>query len=346
MEKMSAFRLYRDGHYGVEQVQVPEISDDEVLVRVRGAAICHSDVDFITGKRSPVFSGDSITLGHEYAGEVAAVGKNVRDFSIGDKVVCEGIIWCGKCRQCKEGQTPLCTENGRAEHGCVNYDGGFAEYAVSRPDMLIPFKNMSFETAACVEPAGNASHIIDYADIKSDDIVVIIGPGPIGLYATALAKNKKPKMVITVGTRKCRLDLALQMGADYVVNINECDAYERILEITGGRKCNTVMQCATTQSALELGKRLLGLGGKLLIEGLTGQSEPFCFDELIYNGWTVVGVAGSRHADYLNVTALAEAGEIDLSIPVTTVIPLDEIEDGFRKMLDKSTNTVKVVVTP
>jgi len=340
---LKAFMVYEPHRFGLVEAPMPMIADDEVLVKVRAAAICHSDLDIIEGRRRHSLKLPVIT-GHEFSGEIAELGKNVTGLSVGLKVACECIVWCGSCRACLNGETSCC-EN-FDELGTMR-SGGFAEYTAVPAKMVHPIKNLSFEEASNIEPAGNGCHCAQAAEIRNGDTVVVIGPGPIGLYAMQFAKLYSPGKLIMAGTRENRLAVAKELGATHTVNIRECDPYEIIMKITGGKGADRVLQCATTDDAMTLGLRLLNTNSVMAIEGY-GDDEPIQlrFSEFVKKPMCIKGVSGVTEENYIATIRVAEEGKIQFKPIITHTFSLDDMEKALETMTDKSQNAIKIVIKP
>lgn len=339
---MKAFIVYEPGRYALVDIPVPEINEDEVLVKIGAAAICHSDIDIVDGRRQHSIKFPIIP-GHELAGTVVEVGKLAAGLKPGDKVICENILWCGTCHNCINGRSSYC-EN-FAELGSLR-DGGFAEYVALPARNTLKFENLSMEEAANVEPAGNAYHAIEESDILPGDKVVIIGPGSIGLYALQLAKMKAPGMLIMVGTRDERLEVAKKLGATHVINIRKEDPYESIMKLTGNRGADKVIQCATKTDAFELAFKIAAPFSTLVIEGLDDNKAKMNieYNEFIYKCFTVKGVGGVTNRMFENTMKLMELGFIDAKPIITHTVPLEKILDGFELLKSRKDNVIKVVV--
>ena len=341
---MKAFMVYEPGKYEIVDIPIPKINDNEVLVKVKAAAICHSDVDIIDGRRQHSITFPIIP-GHEFAGTIAEVGKLAIGLNVGDKVVCENIIWCGTCHNCRNGRTSYCENFG--ELGSLQ-NGGFAEYAVLPAKNALKFSRLSMEEAANVEPAGNAYHAIEAADILPGEKVVIIGPGPIGLYALQHAKMKAPGMLIMVGTRDERLEVARKLGATHLINVRKEDAYKSIMELTGNRGADKIIQCATKTDAFQLAFKIAAPFSTVVIEGLDDNKQRMDieYNEFIYKCFTVTGVGGVTNRMFENTLRLMEQNCIDANPIITHQLPLDRILDGFELIKSRKDNVIKVVVNP
>jgi len=340
---MKAYIAYAPHHGGLVDIPEPELAPDEALIRVEAASVCHSDLDIMDGHRVHLLRMP-VVLGHEFAGRAAKLGRDVRGIDIGQRYCCEGIVWCGNCRFCRWGDTSAC-ENYN-ELGCTK-NGGFAEFCAVPAHMLHPIHNLSADEASNIEPAGNGYHAAKSSDIREGHSVVVIGPGPIGLYALQFAALYKPEKLIMAGTREERLAAARALGATHTVNIRECEAYEAIMDITSGKGADRVIQCATTASAVELGLRVMGKNARLAIEGHVSMDIPVNFGAFIEKPLdAIVGVCGVTHQNYIDVIALAEAGKVNFGPIITHRFALGAIGEVFQMMRDKAPGLIKAVLHP
>lgn len=342
--KMKAFMVYEPEKYGVTDVAIPEIKDDELLIKVGAAAICHSDIDIINGARKHFIRYPNIA-GHEFAGTVVGLGKSAVGFKEGDTITSECMIWCGACRQCSLGHRAQC-EN-IDELGTMR-NGAFAEYVAVPYKMAHKFTGMTMDEAATVECAGNAYNAVETAGIMPGDVVVVIGPGPIGLFAVQFAKLKFPSQIIMVGTRDSRLAFAKESGATALINVNKEDAYEKIMLLTSGKGADVIIQCATSDAAVELAVKAAGAYSRIIIEGFsnTGKGINLNFDHFIIKPMMIKGLTGADANHFECVIKLMELGFVDAKKIITNTVKLENIMEGVNLLMSKDDRVVKVVVNP
>lgn len=339
---MRAFRIDRPNVYGMVDVPVPKIMDDELLLKVGAAAICHSDIDALCGFRKHMIRYP-IILGHEFAGTVVEAGRGVKSFKPGDTVAMECMIGCGECAPCHL-RTIHCEQY--SELGFMR-DGAFAEYVAVPSRNAHKFTGIPMEFAATAECAGNGFAAVDAADIKPGERVMIIGPGPIGLYALQFAKLKHPSQLIMVGTREERLKIACHF-ATHTINVTERDALKDLMEITSGRGVDVVLQCATTNSAFHLAFDGAGKNARIIIEGFgdTDSGVNVMMDQFIIKTLTVKGLGGMNSEQFEYVLRLMQMGVIDPSMLITHTFALENIINGFNLIREKKENAVKVIIKP
>ncbi len=235
----------------LREIPMPTISDMEALIKVKMIGICGSDLAIYDGREKEI--DIPVVPGHEFVGEVADLGAGVTEIAVGNRVAVNLVNNCGHCFYCRKGEVNLCMNTNLIG---FHSNGGFAEYA-SVPATkchLIP-DGMSWEDAASIEPVTSALAALKKTGITSSDRVCIIGPGPIGLYGCQIAKTQGAKEVLIIGTRKPRLELASQLGADktFLVDRDRTSACVKdVLEDTQGRGADIVLEASGSPHALDL----------------------------------------------------------------------------------------------
>lgn len=274
-----------------EDLPIPEINDDEVLIKVHCTAICGTDLHILdwdewTQKRVK----KPVTLGHETAGDIVAVGKNVKDRKVGDRVSCESHIPCGHCYFCENNMPHICKN---VELFGITQDGAFAEYAKIRSDctFLIP-DDLSYEAACLFEPMGAGVHGAENANVKGKTVLVS-GCGPIGLAAISACKHFGASMLIVCARTDSKLTVAKEMGADLVFNTKKVDLAQEIMELTDGIGVDVAIDVTGSEDAIHTALRCLRAGGDLVGVGLP--TKPVTFDlgnEILYREIHLTGVSG------------------------------------------------------
>src|SRR5438034_2068630 len=265
---MNAVVLHDADDMRVEQRSVPQPGPGEVLLTVEVASICGTDVKVLHRTRQGQPAGEFI-MGHEYAGTVAALGPDVDEFRVGERVAVEVHKGCERCENCIKGWYTSCLNYGNLAKGHrakgLTCDGGFAEYAANHVNTLYKLPdNLTFEQACMVTTAASPLWAIDLmGGYLAGETVLVQGPGPIGLLAVQLGKALGAERVILSGTRDERLAVGRKLGADFLVNVRRESLPRRVAEITSGKGADSVLECAggptSMQEALESVKR----GGRI-----------------------------------------------------------------------------------
>src|ERR1700709_1735994 len=232
-------------HLSEKPVPVPQRAD--VLVRIDAVALCATDLEIIhSGSPAKILGGlpfnKNFTPGHEYMGTVVALGPGVDEFEIGERISVEIHAGCGQCKRCRQGMYTSCLNYGRPDKGHrangFTTDGGFAEYAINHINTIarVPDTMSDAEATLVVTAATSMYGRTDLGGLVAGESVVVIGPGPIGLLAVAVAKALGASPVILTGTRNKRLAIGKELGADRIINIAEENAVDVVKELTGGKR--------------------------------------------------------------------------------------------------------------
>ena len=269
--KMMAAQLYGVGDLRVEEVGRLSISsDDEVLIRIHACGICPSDLRAYTGVREP-YGSLPYTPGHEWAGEIVAIGDGVEEFALGDRVVPSWRVVCGKCHYCVRGFWNYC-EN--LQYGRVR--GGFGEYGVAPVDSLLKIpEGVSYQEASFCEPLACCINGSLYTGIGFGSNVVVIGAGPIGLMHMQLAKRAGARVIVSELISE-RLEKAQELGADALVYADREDPVERVKELTDGYGADAVIVAVGARRALVQALEMAGIGGA--VNFFAGVYPPLTLD--------------------------------------------------------------------
>lgn len=316
----------------MESVAVPSIGPTDVLVRVKTASICGTDLHIYGWDR---WSQDRIkppvTLGHEFCGAVERAGEEVTAVKPGDFVSAEMHVNCGHCHQCRLGQAHIC-QNLRIIG--IDQDGAFAEFVkipasnIIKLDPAIPERY-----GAILDPLGNAVHTVLAGEIAGQTVLVT-GCGPIGLMSIAVAKACGSSTVFATETNAQRRAMAEKMGADVVVNPATEDAVKRIVHETDGTGVDVLLEMSGNPQAIQQGFQALRAGGRASLLGIPTENVPLdLVNDVIFKGATVHGIYGRRMYDtWVKMIALLKAGRLNLEPLFGEREPLDKFENAFAKL--------------
>jgi 2-desacetyl-2-hydroxyethyl bacteriochlorophyllide A dehydrogenase len=346
---MNAVVLREADAMRVETRPVPAPGPGEVLLKVDCASICGTDVKVLHRTLAGQPAGAFI-MGHEYAGTVAALGPDVDEFRIGDRVAVEVHKGCERCENCIKGWYTSCLNYGDLSKGHrakgLTCDGGFAEYALNHINTLYKLPdNLTFEQACMVTTAASPLWAIDLmGGYLAGETVLVQGPGPIGLIALQLCKALGAERVILTGTRDERLAVGLRLGADHVINVRKDDLAARIRELTAGKGADSVLECAggptSMQEALENVKR----GGRIgVVAWYTG---PVTMDMnlAVRSNVRIYAARGEGGMNSGRSLALMSQGKIVADPIITHHFKLEEVHDAFRTYMERLGNALKVVM--
>jgi threonine dehydrogenase-like Zn-dependent dehydrogenase len=328
----------------IEQ-EMPTPGPDDVLVRSRAVGICGSDVELYQGRRPEGYYRYPVIPGHEWAGAVAAIGERVKGLVPGDKVVTEGFITCGVCRDCRTGATSLC-EAGYDEIGFTR-PGGMAQYVVvpARLVHVLP-ENASLEEAALLEPTSVVAHGFLRAQLQPGAIVAVTGTGTISLLAIQLARLYSPAAIVVMGLRDVRLEFARQFGATHTINLGREDPQQRIRALSSGRGADLVFEGAGhTQAVLE-SLHLARRGGTVILEGIAGSGALLNVESDLFalNHLAVYGIFGANSAAWTYGVHLFRSGLLNLAPLISHRFPLEEYETALETMTHRQAQATKVLL--
>ncbi len=330
---MKALRKMQAGRgLSMESAPVPAISAADVLVRVKTASICGTDLHIYGWDRwSQGRIKPPVTLGHEFCGVVERVGEEVTAVKAGDFVSAEMHVNCGHCHQCRVGEAHIC-QNLRIIG--IDQDGAFAEFVkipasnIWKLDPAIPE-----HYGAILDPLGNAVHTVLAGPIAGQTVLVT-GCGPIGLMSIAVAKACGSSTVFATETNEKRRAMAKKMGADVVVNPAAEDAVARILAETNGTGVDALLEMSGNPTAIQQGFKALRAGGRASLLGIPTENVPLdLVNDVIFKGATVQGIYGRRmYGTWVQMTALLKAGRLDLEPLFGEREPLEKFENAFAKL--------------
>ena len=326
----------------LEDVPKPVVGINDVLIHVDRTGICGTDLhiykwDDWAQRTIPA----PMVVGHEFVGEVAEVGSNVKDFFPGEVVSAEGHVVCGRCRNCLAGRRHLCKDTKGIG---VNRPGAFAEYiSVPMTNVWHHQPSIDRDVASIFDPFGNAVHTALSFPVLGED-VLITGAGPIGILATAVARHAGARYVVVTDVNDYRLDLARQMGATVALNINN-----------GGRTLKDVQDQLGMKEGFDVGLEMSGNpagltsmidnmchGGKIAMLGIPSEAVPFDWNKVVFNMLTIKGIYGREmYETWYKMSVMLESG-LDIKPAITHRFHYTEFEKGFEVM--KTGKSGKVIL--
>jgi len=343
---MKAAMLKSPGHIEMEEIQVPKINGNDVLVKVMAVGVCGSDIHYYEHGRIGNYVVEyPMILGHECAGIVVDIGPDVKTLKVGDRVAVEPGVTCGLCEYCKSGRYNLCP---KVEFlATPPIDGAFVQYIKHREDFLFKIPDsLSFEEAALIEPYSVGIHAAKRLQIKAGSTVAIMGMGPIGLTAVAAVKAFGVSQIIVTDLEENRLEAAKKLGADIAINVRTLDANQMIKEVTEGKGVDAAFETAGNPKALQSALKALKRGGKLAIIGLPAQAEiglniPFISE---YEA-EIHGIF--RYANtYPQGIKFLSSGKSGLKSLITDRYPLEQTQEAMERARTNKAGSLKVVVYP
>jgi L-iditol 2-dehydrogenase len=330
----------------IEEVPVPELDADEVLVKVMAVGVCGSDIHYYEhGRIGRYVVEKPIILGHECAGIVAGLGSGVDRFNLGDRVAIEPGVTCGRCEACKEGRYNLCPDVQFLATPPV--DGAFVQYIKIRQDFVFSIPDeLTFEEAALNEPFSVGIHAARRAKLQPGSTVAIMGMGPVGLMAVVAAKAFGAREIIVADLETIRLEAAKKLGATHVINIREQDPVAQVKNITAGRGVDAAFETAGNPRALQSALASIRRGGKMVIVGLPPQDEiPLNIPFIADNEADIYGVFRYANTYPQGITFLASRIS-DVKLLITDRYPLEQTQEAMERARTNKSGSLKVMVYP
>src|SRR5580698_1303390 len=359
-DKMKAWVLGNPGELKLTTKPVPVPKRAEVLVRIDAVAICATDLEIIDrGPPASILGGmpfnKSFTPGHEYMGTVAALGPGVDEYKIGQRVTVEIHAGCAQCKRCRQGMYTSChnyglnygsVDKGHRANGFTT-DGGFAEYAINNINTVTPVPDdRSDEEATLVFTAGTSMYgLTELGGLVAGESVVVMGPGPIGLLAVAVAKALGASPVVLTGTRDKRLGIGKELGADRVINIGNENPVEIVKQLTGGIGADYVIECAGSEATIDQAIHMTNRGGKICLAAFPHEPVTTNIAHLVRNNIYVYGIRGEGRSATRRAMALMAERKFDATKIHTHTFALADLPTALRYARDRVEDAIKVVVT-
>jgi threonine 3-dehydrogenase len=328
----------------IREVKVPGFGRTDVLVKVKVASICGTDLHIYEWDRwAQSRIHPPLIPGHEFCGEAVAFGDEVTSVKEGDFVSAEMHVACGKCVQCRTGEAHICQN---VKIIGVDADGAFAEYVVIpesniwKLDPAIPH-----EYASILDPLGNAVHSVLAGDIVAKT-VAITGCGPIGLFSIAVARAAGAAQVFAIEVNEHRRRISQEMKADVTIDPSTEDVRAIVAERTGGLGADVVLEMAGHPDAIRIAFDVVRRGGRISLLGLTNKPVSLNFSEdIIFKGLTIQGINGRRmYQTWYQMTALLKAGKLDLHPVITDRIAMKDFSKGMERL--KTGEASKILIYP
>ena len=314
----------------LKRVPVPQPGIGEVQIKIHKTAICGTDVHIYNWDSwSQQHIKPPMVIGHEYVGEITALGPGVSDYEIGDIVSGEGHIVCGHCRNCRAGNGQWCKFTRSVG---VDRDGAFAEYlCIPETNVIRIPAGMSEDIVSFFDAYGNATHTATMFDVVGED-VLITGAGPIGMMAAGICRQNGARRVIVTDVNQYRLDIAKKMGAHAVVNLKQ-DKLEDTMRAQGMVEGFDVgLEMSGNGAALNQLLKSMRNGGKVALLGIAGPGTVIDWNDVIFKGLTLQGIYGRKmYETWYKLMAMIEAG-LDLTPIITHRFHYTEFEKGFEAM--------------
>lgn len=331
------------GNFIFTELPTPEPAEGQVRIKIKRSGICQTDNVYIN--EGGFALKPPVVLGHEVAGVIDAIGEGVSGFSIGDRVITQTTYHvCGECRFCKRGELNHCPER-KGIGSAAN--GGFAEYVVNRAASVMHLPDdLSFDQGACIEPMACGVHALtERTVVNAGSVVVVLGPGPIGLFAAQTAKAQGAYVIVGGTTSdKPRLDIALSLGIDQVVDVLTDDVMQIVKDATEGYGADVVVEATGNIAAVKLALDLVARRGTFVPMGIFNNEIEIDFHLIKKKELTVEGSHAQIPTAWEKAMRLVQLGKIDTDAIVSHVFPLSNWEEAFKTVKDRK--GLKVLIDP
>ena len=320
---MKAAVLEGKRKFVIEEVPEPVLEKDEVLIKVRYCGICGSDLHVFK-------EGARVGFGHEFSGDIIAMGSEVKGWRIGERVAVDPLASCGECFWCQRAEPGLCEQYFIA---LVEYKGAYATYAKAKYHQLhkLP-RGLGYEEGAIIEPTTCALHAIKVGGMQKGDVVAVLGLGPIGQLVARVAKAKGAKAVYASEISQVRLEMA-RGAVDEVIDAKVTNPVDRILELTDGRGPDVVFECAGTVATTQQSVALVRKGGTVVIVAICFETVELPVSNINLRGLTVKGSMCFSPGEYATALKLIRNKKIDVAPLLKRRMPLAKINEAFEMAL-------------
>ena len=342
--KMKVAVMLGIGKMGFEERDIPQPKDDEVLVKLEYVGICGSDLHYYeSGAIGDYVVKPPFVLGHEPGGTVVEVGKNVTHLKVGDRVALEPGKTCGHCEFCRTGRYNLCPDV--VFFATPPVDGVFQEYVAHEAGLCFKLPdNVSTMEGALIEPLAVGFHAARQGGAQAGQTAVVTGAGCIGLVSMMALKAMGVSKVYSVDVMDKRLDKALELGADGVINGSKEDAVKKVMELTGGMGCDLVIETAGTEITTRQAVQMTKKGATIVLVGYSKTGEiKMPISLALDKELTFKTVFRYRHIYPMAIDAVA-SGRVNLKGIVTNEFALDDIQEAMDESVNNKADIVKAVV--
>jgi L-iditol 2-dehydrogenase len=343
---MNALLLTEYKHLEVTDLPQPEVGPSDVLIQVAACGICGSDVhgfDGASGRRLP-----PIIMGHEAAGTVTAIGDQVQNFAVGDRVTFDSTVYCGECEFCLRGEVNLCNNRQVVGVSCPEFkrSGAFAEYVAVPARILYHLPDtLDFAEAAMLEAVSVALHGVRVADLKGGETALVIGAGMIGLLLLQAAKAAGCSKVFVADIDATRLALAKQLGADQVIQASEAALIQAIMQATENRGVDVVFEAVGRPETVAGAIGCVRKGGTVSLVGNIAREVALPLQKVVTRQIRLQGSCASA-GEYPEAMELIANGKIKVAPLITAVAPLADGPSWFDRLYAREPNLMKIVLDP
>ena len=335
---MKAIQITTPGVINLIDKEIPVAKDGEALLKVKYCGICGADVASYTGNQP--FTTYPRIPGHEFSAEIVSVPENDKGLKAGDVITCNPYFNCGGCYACKRGIVNACYDN---QTMGVQRDGSFQEYITMPVERLIDGKGLSAKELALIEPFSISCHALSRAEIKEGDNLLIMGAGPIGLFAMIKAKAMGARVMIA-DMLESRLNLAKEYGADMIVNVKEKDLHESALEFTNGNGFDVCVEaCGAPETFLSCIDEA-SHGANIILIGNGKRNTDFLHSIILKKELNIFGSRNAFTKDFEELIDLVASGKVDVMKMVSGIYKKEDAQEAFESLKNNDGSLCKLVI--
>lgn len=322
----------------IKEIPMPEVKENEALLKVKCVGICGADVASYTGNQP--FTTYPRIPGHEFSAEIVQIPENDKGLKVGDIVTCNPYFNCGECYSCERGYVNCCTDN---QTMGVQRDGAFCEYIAMPVERIFPGMGLSAEELALIEPFSISQHAVSRATIKESDTVLVVGAGPIGLFALIAAKQKCKKIAVA-DILDNRLSLAEEYGADAVVNTKKQSLEEFTKEFTEGRGFDVCIEaCGAPETFLNC-IECAAFAANIILIGNGKRETNFVHSIILKKELNIHGSRNALNADFINNINLVADKKADVMKMVSGIYDMENATDAFEALKNNDGTLAKILI--
>lgn len=335
---MKAIVIPNPNEIEIREVPMPQIKEGEALLKVRYVGICGADLASYTGNQP--FTTYPRIPGHEFSAEIVEIPENDRGLKAGDTVTCNPYFNCGECYSCKRGFVNCCTDN---QTMGVQRDGAFCEYIAMPVERIFKGNGLSAQELALIEPFSISQHAVSRAEIRPTDNVLVVGAGPIGLFALLAAKQRCGKIAVA-DILDNRLALAKEYGADAVVNTKSQSLEEFTSEFTDGNGFDVCIEACGAPETFLACIDSAAFAGNIILIGNGKRETTFNHSILLKKELNVHGSRNALRDDFINNIALVAEGKADVMKMVSGIYPMEKAVDAFEALRNNRGDLAKLLI--
>lgn len=335
---MKAIVIDEPGKIEIREIPMPEVKEGEALLKVKYVGICGADLASYTGNQP--FTTYPRIPGHEFSAEIIEIPENDRGLKAGDIVTCNPYFNCGECYSCKRGYVNCCTDN---QTMGVQRDGAFCEYIAMPIERIYDGKGLSAQELALIEPFSISQHAVSRAEIKKSDTVLVIGAGPIGLFALIAAKQKC-KRIVVADILDNRLELAKEYGADAVVNTKDISLIEFTDKYTDGNGFDVCIEaCGAPETFLGC-IDCCAFAGNVILIGNGKRETNFVHSVILKKELNIHGSRNALKDDFMSNIELVSSGKADVMKMVSGIYDLNNATEAFDALKNNNGTLAKLLI--